>query len=205
MLFGITGGIGSGKSTIAHHIASLGYPVYDCDSQAKRIILTDPHVREQIIALLGPEAYDGDRYCTDYVASRVFGSDDSHSLLRALNAIVHPAVKADLLRWYQALSPSGTNDAFVESAILFSGSLADVCDAVIIVTAPIQTRVARTMARDNATQESVMARILTQDQRETPLQLDADPTRTIHICNDGKQKIADLVQNMFYNIRTKLA
>ena len=104
MLIGITGGIGSGKSTIAHALAAQGYAVYDCDKEAKRIIAQDKDVQAAIIALLGEEAFreaPSDQvpstkvYNTAYVAQRVF---DEPELLERLNAIVHPAVKKDILQ-----------------------------------------------------------------------------------------------------------
>ena len=102
MVIGITGGIGSGKSTIARALAARGYAVYDCDKEAKRIIAENPDVQQQIIELLGEEAFGevpstkGQRtkaYNTAYVAQRVFAEP---ALLKKLNEIVHPAVKEDI-------------------------------------------------------------------------------------------------------------
>ena len=76
MLIGITGGIGSGKSTVLRVIAEQGYPVYDCDAQAKRIIAEDSAVRRQLTDLFGAEAYKGGTYQTQYVASQVFADPD---------------------------------------------------------------------------------------------------------------------------------
>ena len=95
MIIGITGGIGSGKSTIARALAARGYAVYDCDREAKRIIAENKDVQQQIIALLGPEAFVNGVYNTSYVAQRVFREPE---LLERLNLIVHPAVKADIIR-----------------------------------------------------------------------------------------------------------
>ena len=100
MLVGITGGIGSGKSTIVQVLAARGYAVYDCDREAKRIIVENAEVRKAIIALLGTEAFVPSpqhpftgSYNTSYVSQRVFAEPE---LLQQLNAIVHPAVKADI-------------------------------------------------------------------------------------------------------------
>ena len=106
MLIGLTGGIGSGKSTIAQQLRAMGYAVYDTDSQAKRLIQSDPHVREQITALFGTEVYQDGVYQTALVAQRVFADP---VLLSRLNAIVHPAVRADILRWSSSLTSSPNN------------------------------------------------------------------------------------------------
>ena len=102
MLVGITGGIGSGKSTIVQVLAARGYAVYDCDREAKRIIVENAEVRKAIIALLGTEAFVPSpqhpftgSYNTSYVSQRVFAEPE---LLQQLNAIVHPAVKEDISR-----------------------------------------------------------------------------------------------------------
>ena len=96
MIIGLTGGIDSSKSTIAKQLRAMGYAVYDTDSEAKRLIVEDAHVREQMEQLFGKEVYADGVYQTALVAQRVF---TDKSLLAQLNAIVHPAVKADILRW----------------------------------------------------------------------------------------------------------
>ena len=99
MIIGITGGIGSGKSVIAKQLRQMGYAVYDTDSEAKRLIVEDAHVREQITALFGPEAYKDGVYQTAFVAQQVFNANSQlpiancpspNPLLARLNAIVHP-------------------------------------------------------------------------------------------------------------------
>lgn len=176
-MIGITGGIGSGKSTIARELARQGFAVYDCDLEAKRIITQDPDVRKAIIALLGEEAFVDGQYNTQYVARRVFDQPD---LLVQLNAIVHPKVTADLL---------SKKPDFVESAILFEAGLNHLCDKIIVVDAPEEVRISRTISRDyhgQATQENkdkVRARMHTQHTHPGDLT----------ILNDGKTSIPDLV------------
>ena len=139
MLIGITGGIGSGKSTVLRVIAEQGYPVYDCDAQAKRIIAEDSAVRRQLTDLFGAEAYKGGTYQTQYVASQVFADPDR---LARLNAIVHPAVARDICAWAE-----GQRLAFVESAILVSSGISRLCDAVVCIAAPEAVRVERVIRR----------------------------------------------------------
>ena len=176
MIIGITGGIGSGKSTIARELAKRGYMVYDCDQEAKRIIAENADVQQEIIDLLGEEAFVGGTYNTAYVAKRVF--EDSH-LLAALNAIVHPAVGLDIMK---------RKPDFVESAIIYESGLDILCDRIIVIDAPEEIRIARTIARDYhgdaspANIDKVRARIKAQN----------IPTGDLVINNDGKASIADL-------------
>ena len=158
-IIGITGGIGSGKSTIAQELAKRGFAVYDCDREAKRIIAENTEVQRAIIELLGEEAFvkkgTGYIYNTEYVAKRVFAEPE---LLEALNNIVHPAVKEDILSlpFRRRVSSGQSNRAgqgvgpvlFVESAILFEAGLDKLCDKIIVVEAPEEVRIARTIARD---------------------------------------------------------
>ncbi len=109
MIIGLTGGIGSGKSTIAKQLRTMGYAVYDTDSEAKRLIVEDTHVREQMEQLFGKEVYADGVYQTALVAQRVFASppfrgESEGGLLTQLNNIVHPAVRADILRWVQTIN-----------------------------------------------------------------------------------------------------
>ncbi len=164
-LIGITGGIGSGKSYVAAALHEQGYPVYDCDNEAKRIIQQDSTVQQAIIQLLGEEAYlhvqnqlsDSPRiYNHKYVAAQVF---QHPHLLQQLNAIVHPAVYQDIQAWRLQ---QDTVYAFVESAILFESNLAPLFDAVICITAPLEQRIQRAMGRNRSTREQVEQRIRNQ-------------------------------------------
>ena len=135
-MIGITGGIGSGKSRIARELTRRGFVIYDCDREAKRIISEDPQVRASIIALLGEEAFDGAKYNTPYVAKRVFAEP---AIREQINRIVHPAVRLDII----AKQPD-----FVESAILYEAGLDDLCERIIVVDAPEDIRIERTIGRD---------------------------------------------------------
>ena len=99
-IIGITGGIGSGKSTIARALASRGYAVYDCDKEAKRIIAENAEVQQQIINLFGKKSFVNGVYNTPYISKCVFSPSlqgrSGEALLAQLNAIVHPAVKEDI-------------------------------------------------------------------------------------------------------------
>ncbi len=189
MIIGITGGIGSGKSTIARALAARGFAVYDCDREAKRIIAENKDVQQQIIALLGPEAFVNGVYNTAYVAQRVFAEPE---LLERLNQIVHPAVKEDILE---------KQPDFVESAILYEAGLDAICDKIFVIEAPEDIRIARTIARDyhgDASPENidkVRARIRAQ-LSSSPLH--GGTERGFILINDGQKSIdelADEIQN----------
>ena len=191
MLIGITGGIGSGKSTIARALAARGYAVYDCDREAKRIISENKAVQQQIIALLGPEAFVNGVYNTSYVAQRVFAEPE---LLERLNQIVHPAVKEDILE---------KQPDFVESAILYEAGLDAICDKIFVIEAPEDIRIARTIARDyhgDASPENinkVRARIRAQHDQSTikrPCRVTINQS-TILI-NDGRKSIDELAEEI---------
>ena len=189
MIIGITGGIGSGKSTIARALAARGFAVYDCDREAKRIIAENKDVQQPIIALLGPEAFVNGVYNTAYVAQRVFAEPE---LLERLNQIVHPAVKEDILE---------KQPDFVESAILYEAGLDAICDKIFVIEAPEDIRIARTIARDyhgDASPENidkVRARIRAQ-LSSSPLH--GGTERGFILINDGQKSIdelADEIQN----------
>ena len=202
MIIGITGGIGSGKSTIAAELSRRGYPVYDTDSEAKRIIVHNPAVRSQVETLFGSDVFDGDTYLTEKVAAQVFANPD---LLHRLNAIVHPAVRFDLEHWIKANNQqsdffSGGTVCFVESAILFESGLNTLCDKIIYVDAPEDVRVARVIARDHTDADQVLARIRVQKD-------DARDHANIVLLNDGSKSVPDLVDsltNNFYFTALKL-
>jgi len=159
-LIGITGGIGSGKSYYARKRAAEGFPVYDSDAEAKRIVENNPEVREAIIALLGEGAFRNGKYQPKYVIGKVFDEQSGAPLLQRLNAIIHPAVLADLQEWKTAHRDAET--LFVESAILFESGLNELCDEVICITAPEEVRIARVMARDGVSEAEVCARMARQ-------------------------------------------
>ena len=193
MIIGITGGIGSGKSTIARELEKQGFAVYDCDHEAKRIIAEKKDVQTAIINLLGEEAFVNGHYNTAYVAQRVF---DKKELLEQLNKIVHPAVKADIIR-----QTSAVRLLFVESAILCEAGLDSLCDKIVVVEAPEEVRIERVIARDykgDASPENinkVRARVGAQENAYASI----PQQKRLTIINDGQTPIAHLVQSILTN------
>ena len=208
MIIGITGGIGSGKSVIAKQLRQMGYEVYDTDSEAKRLVVEDAHVREQITALFGPEAYKDGVYQTAFVAQQVFNANSQlpiancpspNPLLDRLNAIVHPAVRQDILRKFRSSEGSDAAELlfrgsevlfFIECAILYTAHLDELCDKVVVVTAPEEVRLARTIARDHSDIDKVRARMRAQNVEEDLRRAD------IIINNDGTTPIPTLCEEI---------
>jgi dephospho-CoA kinase len=201
MIIGLTGGIGSGKSTIAKQLRLMGYEVYDTDSEAKRLIVEDTHVREQIETLLGKEVYQDDVYQTTLVAQKVFAD---RTLLARLNSIVHPAVRQDILKKFRSTSELLNSSSaasepselfFIECAILYQAGMDQLCDKVIVVTAPEEVRLQRTIARDYSDMDKVRARMRAQNVEEDLCRAD------IIINNEGTTPISTLCEQILRELR----
>ena len=190
MVVGLTGGIGSGKSTIARQLRMMGYMVYDSDSQAKRIIVEDLSVRKQLIQLFGEEVFIDGVYQTNIVAQQVFADK---CLLEKLNAIVHPAVRADIEK--QKASMGVGELLFVECAILYSSGIHALCEKVVLVTAPEEIRLQRTIQRDHSTIDKVRARMRAQECEWQHQQVDV----VLH--NDGSRSINELCYQLLLDLQ----
>ncbi len=165
IVVGITGGIGSGKSTVARMFEKLGIAIYISDDEAKKLMHTNEFVKKDIIALFGKEAYVNDMLNRGYIASIVF---DNSEMLDALNKIVHPAVSSHFDTWKEKQkSPY----VIKESAILFESGAYKECDYTILVCAPMDIRVQRILNRDKVTKEQIQSRIKNQwtDMKKIPL------------------------------------
>jgi dephospho-CoA kinase len=152
-IIGLTGGIGSGKTTIAKHFASLGIPVYIADDEAKKL-MDNSEIIAKLQAVFGNEIIENQKIDRKALAQIVFQNPKK---LKILNSIIHPAVKKHFTDW---LSTYKNHPIIIkEAAILFeSGSYKD-CDAIITVTSPLEERINRVMKRDNATRETILHRI----------------------------------------------
>jgi len=156
MVIGLTGGIGSGKSTVAKMFADLGVPVYDSDSEAKFLMLNAADLRKQIEELLGEEAYQDDILNRKFIADQVFRNP---KLLSALNKIVHPAVRWHFLEWKEKQQ---SDYVIQETALIFENSTQLAYDKIILVTAPEDVRVQRVVERDQLSIEKVKERMANQ-------------------------------------------
>ncbi|MDO3694549.1 dephospho-CoA kinase [Wenyingzhuangia sp. chi5] len=153
MIVGLTGGIGSGKSTVLKMFESLGVPIYQADIEAKNIMVHSQEVKKKIIHLLGDESYQNDELNRTYIAQKVFNNKE---LLASLNAIVHPAV----YKHFKNFVAKQTAPYLVyENAILYENKSEHLCDKVIVVTADLEDRISRVMKRDKVDREAVLARM----------------------------------------------
>lgn len=176
---GLTGGIGSGKSTIAAIFEVLGIPVSYADREAKRVMNEDPELRAGIIRHFGKEAYEGGSELSDsgaaaggtlnrkYLASQVFNDP---AKLEVLNSLVHPATIRDGRKWMHSLEGRYPY-AIREAAIIFETATAGHLDFIIGVYAPATLRIHRTMQRDKITREEVLQRMKNQIDEEIKMRL----------------------------------
>ena len=154
---GITGGIGSGKSTITSLFHDLGVPIYNSDERAKWLLSNDVDLMDQIKILFGQESYSNNKLNRAHIANIVFQDND---MLKQLNAIVHPLVKIDFENW---LLPQIKEPLVIkEAAILIESGAYKELDILIVVFANKEIRIKRVMNRDNVAKEDVEKRIETQ-------------------------------------------
>lgn len=146
---GLTGGIGSGKTTVARMFSSLGIPVYIADEESKRLLVSSKIIKRKLMALFGESAYNGNQLNRKLIADKIFSDQD---LLKQMNSIVHPKVGQHFRRW---LKKQKSPYVLKESAILFESGAYKDCDMVITVTADEDTRIARVLKRDSTTKENV--------------------------------------------------
>lgn len=153
---GLTGGIGSGKSTIAKVFETLGIPVYYADDASKKLMNEDKELKKQIIRHFGDASYTDNQLNRSYIASVVFADKTK---LELLNNLVHPATIRDAKRW---MKEQNAPYAIKEAALIFESGSAEGLDYIIGVFAPQALRIKRTMDRDNVTKEAVINRMQNQ-------------------------------------------
>lgn len=165
MIVGLTGGIGSGKTTVARLLETMGCVLYNSDDRAKDLYF-DAGVKADVIALLGAEAYsEKGELNTSHISGKVFSDK---ALLQQLNGIIHPAVKTDFETFTARFSQ---RIIIKESAILFETGIYKDLEATILVTAPLHQKIQRVMARNHVTKEEVEKRMQAQwtDEQKIPL------------------------------------
>jgi dephospho-CoA kinase len=150
---GLTGGIGSGKSTAAQIFEVLGIPVYYADIAAKRLMNEDKKLKSAISNTFGKESYRDNTLDRKYISSIVFSNP---AKLESLNALVHPVTKKDGEMWMQQQT---TPYAIHEAALIFEAKVSDRLDHVIGVSSPIELRIKRAMERDKVSREEVLKRM----------------------------------------------
>jgi dephospho-CoA kinase len=186
-IIGLTGGIGSGKTTLANYFDSLGIPVFIADDEAKRLMQSSA-ILEAIKTSFGDAIFEKGQLNRQQLAAIVFSDPE---MLNQLNNIIHPAVKKQFTIW---LSQYLTAPFVIyEAAILFESGSYQNCDIIITVTAPFEDRIARVMERDGSSREQVVQRInaqWTDEQRISKSDFVIDNTNTQTV----KQKINKILK-----------
>lgn len=183
---GITGGIGSGKSVVSRLLEIMGVPVYISDIESKRLTRTDEYILRELSTLVGEEILVDGELNRSLLATYLFSHPD-HTL--AVNAIIHPRVKDDFRKW--ASCRHAHKIVGIESAILVEAGFKEEVDFVVMVYAPLQVRVERTVLRDGALREQVMRRIESQMNDEEKRE-HAD----LVVVNDGETPLIPQVLNL---------
>lgn len=189
---GLTGNIGAGKSTVSKVFAAMGVPVFDADIHGRQILSTNLEVQKQIIALLGDEVYDGNQPNRALIASKVFKND---SLLKSLNAIVHPAVGKAYDAW---LAHQKSDMVIREAAILIEAGTYKDLDYIVLVTCPEEERVRRVMKRDQISEEQVRERIRKQMPEE-----EKKKWAKFEIVNDGSHLVVPQVLEVYQKMKSR--
>ena len=159
-IVGITGGIGSGKTTVCQIFENLGVPVYNADIQAKKILNSNQSLKKKIKSLLGEGAYfENGKLNRNYVASQIFVDKD---LLSKINTLVHPIVQEDAKRWSEQFQKEGIQYVLKEAALLVENGSYRSLDSLIVVTCPEEIRIQRVIKREKATREEVLKKIKNQ-------------------------------------------
>lgn len=190
---GITGGIGSGKSTICKVFQTLGIPVYDSDSRGKILLKDDPGVKEKVIEAFGVEAYQADGSVDrNFLGAKVFSNAAARD---RLNAIVHPAVRRDLEEW---LEQQNAPYVLKEAAILIESGAYKEVDAIITIEADVAQRIRRVMGRDDVEETKVTDRMKAQLSDE-----ERRPYATHIIYNNDDQLVIPQVLKIHEDIISK--
>jgi dephospho-CoA kinase len=152
-IIGLTGGIGSGKTTIANYFHAFGIPIYIADDEAKKL-MDSYELKNAVQNTFGKAIMENGIMSREKLAKIVF---DNHEDLEKLNAIVHPAVKSHFKKWLSQHKAAAY--IIYEAAILFESGSFKNCDYIVTVTAPIETRIERVIKRDNSSREKILKRM----------------------------------------------
>ena len=185
LTIGVTGGIASGKSVVVRVIQEMGFPVFNSDKAAHIIANKDLEVIDELCQLFGPAIYSSGNLDRGEVARRVFQDEE---LLSRMSALIHPRVRSEFQRWSQNQK---TGLVFNEAAILFETASYKNFDKTILVSAPLELRIARAMKRDGVSREEVERRIAQQWPDEEKIKL-----ASFIIKNDDKSPLLMQIENI---------
>jgi len=196
-VIGITGGIGSGKSIISNILRDEGYPVFDCDTEAKNICNSDLDTIRKIKELFGENIYQNNVLDRKAVAEIVFNDKGS---LDKLNAIIHPVTMNCMYDFIISASGNGNLLCFIESAIIFESELCKLMDEILTVYAPEEIRINRVIERDNTTKDKVLDRINNQLNEKDRLSMSDYIIHNDRPLTEVKDNLLRLVVDMKENI-----
>lgn len=191
IVLGITGGIGSGKSTITEIFRLMNIPVYIADVESKKLTSSSPIIKKKLINLFGEDLYSNGDLDKKKLASLIFTNEDN---LKRVNEIIHPEVKKDFEKWAQIQSKKHTIIAH-EAAILFESGFNKFMDKTITVYTPLETRIARTIKRDKVSRENVLERIANQMSDEEKIKLS-----DYIIYNDEQHSLIEQVEDVISDL-----
>ncbi len=160
MMLGVTGGIGSGKTSVCRVFSVLGIPVFSADPEAKRLMDSDEGIRGEINRITGRDMYPGGTLDRQGLASLIF---NDRELLKKVNSAVHPVVMKLFMDW---AARQNSPYVIIEVAILFESGAAELVDRILTVTAPMEERIERVMLRNCLTRDQVLERIRVQHDDE---------------------------------------
>ena len=179
---GLTGGIGSGKSTVAKIFEVLGVPLYYADEAARRLMNENTELRSKISKAFGPTVYNNDTIDRAALASIVFNAPKK---LEQLNALVHPVTFTDAIRWLEQLEAADPPIPYAikEAALIFESGAEEWLDYVVGIYAPVPLRIQRAMQRDKSSETEVMARMSKQMDEDEKMQ------RCNFVINNDEQQL----------------
>lgn len=188
---GITGGIGSGKSTVSEIFTLCNVPVYIADTESKRLVATSPIIKEKLINIYGEGLFEGGVLNKALLASHIF---NDKAKLEQVNAIIHPEVEKDFKEW--VINHAHYPLIAHEAAILFESGFNKLVDKIVMVYTPLEIRLERTIKRDNTTREKVLERIQNQMLDEEKAKLS-----DFVIVNDGAHSLIEQVLDILKQVK----
>lgn len=199
-IIGITGGIGSGKSTVSNFISEMGYKVINSDSKAKKLYLENHELKKKLIKEFGDEFYLPDGNINKYfIENIVFGdSNESKNNLKKLNSIVHPLVIQDNIDEIDKLVENGEEIVFIESALIYEINMQDAYNYIICVYSPKETVIKRLIERDSTDEEKILNRMKNQmspEEKKKKADFVINNNSDLEALKKATQFIIDLIAN----------
>ncbi|MDO4462152.1 MAG: dephospho-CoA kinase [Bacteroidia bacterium] len=193
---GITGGIGCGKSNIVNAFAALGAPIYKADDEAKRLNEESETIRSFLTSLLGNEVYLPDGHLNKpYMASRIFSDT---TLLQQVNHTIHAEVRKDFYSWTEKQCTNGAKYVICEAALMVQSNMHKLMDKLIVANLDTESRIQRTIIRDNSSREQVLARLSKQLPQEELIKY-AD----VVLSTDDRTPILDTILSIHSSLISK--